>query len=273
MTSNRGISSWADEIEEEGNIGCPPLTVVYENDLKIVTEYKVNEEGERVKVIRTYRIENHTVSKTIAARKTWAKFGDSENDGPGPNPATTLISEATFMRFLSSKEENNMYEEDVLEKLRSMGDTGVIRCRHCTQAHWTSKCPYRDTISMDNDKKPMVLNEETGKSQVLKYVPPNMRNIGNNSDDLKQQEVPSTRIKIWNLPENTTDGDLLDLVEPFGPILKTYLSKYNNTNICKGYAFVHYRTNEEAAHAIKGLHKHRYDHLILEVDWALPFSH
>ena len=37
-------------------------------------------------------------------------------------------------------------EEDSLDKLKSMGDKGVVKCRNCNGDHWTSKCPYKDTV-------------------------------------------------------------------------------------------------------------------------------
>lgn len=40
-------SSWADEVELEGG-ALPPSTEVVENGLKIVTEYKLNEDEKKV---------------------------------------------------------------------------------------------------------------------------------------------------------------------------------------------------------------------------------
>lgn len=145
MTNSKIVtSSWADEVEDD--VTLPPPTVVHKDGLKIITEYKINDEGKKVKVVRTFKVEHRKVSKTIAARKNWAKYGDSKDDGPGPNPATTVIAEDVFMQFLSNKEEDNKVEEDSLDKLKSMGDKGVVKCRGCNGDHWTSKCPYKDTV-------------------------------------------------------------------------------------------------------------------------------
>lgn len=138
-------SSWADEVEEEGG-ALPTPSEVYENGHKVLTEYKYNQDNKKVKVVRTFKVEHRVVSKTIAARKNWTKFGDAADDRPGPNPATTVIGEDVFMQFISSKEEENKVEEDSLDKLKSMGDKGVVKCRNCNGDHWTSKCPYKDTV-------------------------------------------------------------------------------------------------------------------------------
>lgn len=113
-------SSWADEVELEGG-ALPPTTEVFENGLKIVTEYKYNDDDKKVKIVRTYKIEKRIVSKSIALRKTWKKFGESANDKPGPNPATTIVGEDVYMQFLTSKEEDNKQDDvDGIDKLKGL---------------------------------------------------------------------------------------------------------------------------------------------------------
>lgn len=105
-----------------------------------------------------------------------------------------------------------------------------------------------------------------------KYVPPSMREGGNRRGESMQsmRRDDYASIRISNLSESTTDADLDELVKPFGHVQKIYLAKEKNTNVCKGFAYVHYRSETEAAAAIKGLNGHGYDHLILSVDWSQP---
>lgn len=49
-------TSWADEVELEGGV-LPPPTEVYENNLKIVTEYKMNEDNKKVLHLHTTHYE------------------------------------------------------------------------------------------------------------------------------------------------------------------------------------------------------------------------
>lgn len=114
-------SSWADEVELEGG-SLPPPTEVFENGTKIVTEYKYNDDDKKVKIIRTYKIEKRVVSKSIAMRKTWKKFGNSANDKPGPNPGTTFAGEEVYLQYITSKEEDNKPEEEGLDKLKGTLD-------------------------------------------------------------------------------------------------------------------------------------------------------
>ena len=112
---------------------------------------------------------------------------------------------------------------------------------------------------------------EAGK-QGSKYVPPSMRDGGNKRGDSMQMQRrdDTTAIRISNLSESTTDTDLEELVKPFGSIQKLYLAKEKSTNVCKGFAYVHFKMRSEAAKAIATLNGHGYDHLILSVDWSKP---
>lgn len=50
-------------------VGLPPKTETQNGNQRIVTEWKLNEDGKKVKVVKTYKIETLKVSKTVAARK------------------------------------------------------------------------------------------------------------------------------------------------------------------------------------------------------------
>lgn len=274
-------SSWADEVELEGG-SLPPATEVIENGLKVVTEYKYNEdENRKEKIVRTYKIEKRIVSKSIALRKTWKKFGESANDKPGPNPATTIGGEDVYMQFISSKEEDNKPEDEGIDKLKALGDKNVVKCRTCSGDHWTSKCPWKDTIlaggKPDDKKAPTsgAPGAEASKPGGSKYVPPSLRDGA-----AKRPDGPNTSrkddnycaIRIANLSDSTTETDLEELVKPFGPIHKLYLAKDKQTGLCKGFAYIHFKFKKDAANAIARLNGHGYDHLILIVDWSKPMN-
>jgi translation initiation factor 3 subunit G len=49
-----------------------------------------------------------------------------------------------------------------------------------------------------------------------------------------------------------------------------YLAKDKNTGLCKGFAYVHFYSKEDAAAAIETLDGFGYDHLILKAEWSKP---
>lgn len=162
-----------------------------------------------------------------------------------------------------------------------MGEKGVVKCRTCNGDHWTLRCPYKDMnisggkVVLD-EKKPLaaatpVVADEKKPNQGMKYVPPSLRDGANKSAGstlAKNNRDDALAIRVSNLSESTQDGDLEDLVKPFGPISKLYLAKDKSTGLCKGFAYIHFKLRSDAQKAINGLNGHGYDHLILNADWS-----
>merc|ERR1719251_668444 len=96
--------------------------------------------------MRTYKIERKMVPKSVAQRRNWAKFGMSKSDKPGPNPQTTVVAEEIWMNFVANKDENQKDEQDyAMSKMKA--SMGVVKCRFCKEDHWTTQCPYKDTLA------------------------------------------------------------------------------------------------------------------------------
>jgi len=165
------MTSWADrvELEEQTEGDLPPPSEHFDErkGVKTVTEYKFNEDGQKVKVIRTFKIEKRKVAKTIATRKSsWKKFGASKNDKPGPDPATTIPSEEIYMQFVSAKDGEGgaaaaaAQDDDPMNKLKGQK---IVQCRVCKGDHWTTKCPYKDKLAPIEEKLTEAELESAGK--------------------------------------------------------------------------------------------------------------
>lgn len=269
--------SWADQVEEGENeeMGIlPPAGEVLEDDIKTVTEYKTIDD-KKVKIVRQYRIEKHLVSKSIAKRKTWRKYGAASNDPPGPNPNNTIAAEDVIMQFVTNKEslqEEKQTDDDPLKNAKN------VKCRICKEDHWTIKCPYKHTLGplqetlKADDKKPATAATTTEEKKSGKYVPPNMREGGNRRGESMQSSHrdESATIRVTNLSEDVREADLQLLFRPFGSIQRYYLAMDKTTQQSKGFAFVTFHRKEDAARAINHLSGYGYDHLILNVEWAKP---
>lgn len=275
-------ASWADQVDDTDTYDLPPKTETLSGNTRVVTEYKLNDDGKKVKVIKTYKIETIKVSKSVAARKVWKKFGEASNDPPGPNPANTILSqEDVFMQFVHTKEAEQEASTDT-DPLAQLKGQKMVQCRICKQDHWTTKCPYKDTLgslqeSLNNpgDATPPTDGADAGKggSAGGRYVPPSLRAGGARKEGESMQmraRDDNATIRVTNLSEDTREEDLQDLFRPFGGISRIYLAKDKNTGASKGFAFINFNKREDAARAIKGVSGFGYDHLILKVEWAKP---
>ncbi|KAL7574988.1 hypothetical protein ACA910_010806 [Epithemia clementina (nom. ined.)] len=86
---------------------------------------------------------------------------------------------------------------------------------------------------------------------------------GSTMDDLNT-------IRVTNLSENTTEADLQELFSHFGRVSRVYLAKNKETLESRGFAFVTFVNQKDAAAAMEKLQGFGYDHLILKLEWARP---
>lgn len=171
-------SSWADEIEEGDSTTLPLPTEKIVGNKKILTEYSINEDGKKLKIVRTFEIIKKQVPKSVAQRKALPKFGMSRNDRPGPDPATTIVTDEIFMNFIHNKEEHEKDEEkSALDRLMETSKGGVVRCRICKEDHWTTMCPYKDKIGLLKDL-PGGLDDEKGVGSPTTAAPATAGNTG-----------------------------------------------------------------------------------------------
>ncbi|KAF3846194.1 hypothetical protein F7725_003272 [Dissostichus mawsoni] len=269
--------SWADQVEEEVDEGTlPPPKEIIKGNIKTITEYKIDDDGKKFKIVRTFKIETRKASKAVARRKNWKKFGNSEFDAAGPMlppPQSDLNAQDQ--------------EEDPMNKLKGQK---IVSCRICKGDHWTTRCPYKDTLgpmqkelaeqlglsTADKDKL-LALPEpaQPAQSKTGKYVPPSLRDGSTRRGESMQPNRrggsdDNATIRVTNLSEDTRETDLQELFRPFGSISRIYLAKDKNTGQSKGFAFISFHRREDAARAIAGVSGFGYDHLILNVEWAKP---
>jgi translation initiation factor 3 subunit G len=280
-----GGSDWADQVEDEetaavtgGVIGKP--TIQYKGEEKTATEYRINpDNGNKEKVVTTYKVERKMVLKSVAARKRLPKFGQSSNDDSGPIKATTQIShEEIPMKFLSTNDNPSAEDDDF--KNVTIGDK-VISCRYCgSTTHLSAHCTMKEQMEqyknlsneMSGQKKSPLdqLGVEKGS-----YVPPSLRNktagggpMGSSASTMNRSDQNCVRVS--NLPDSVTEEDLKELFKPFGTIERIFVAKDRITKVSKGFAFVTYKDKSSAEKAISRVNRHGYDHLILSVEWAQP---
>jgi len=263
--------NWGDMVDET-EFGFPAPKEIIEGDLKKVVSFEERDE-KMMKITRHYKLSKVKVPRAVADRKKWKKFGDCSKDASGINPAHSMVGDAVFLTLATKKDQQEKKEDDMADKVSKIkaSGQGMVVCRICKGAHWTKQCPYKDTLGAALD----VREEEANASKMPTrapgtYVPPAIRKGDRADDSQSRQRDENPTIRVSNLAEETSDKDLQELFKPFGTLSRIYLAKDKNTGISKGFAYITYNRREAAEKALKQLHRYRYGHLILQVEWAKP---
>jgi len=85
---------WADLLDDDLDLGVllPPPVVVGPDakGIKTVTEYRIDGEGNKVKVTTTKRVRTVRRSRSAIERRSWPKFGDAAREAAGSR--LTMVS-------------------------------------------------------------------------------------------------------------------------------------------------------------------------------------
>lgn len=285
--------NWADDFDEDASNGLPKIEERDEgNGIKVVTEYRLNADGKKVKITRRIKrtLVKTKVNHEVAERKTWVKFGQEKGKPAGPQSATTTIGENVMLKMSAGNKKEAEPEVNEMDKVRQQLANKRIVCRLCKGDHFTTKCPYKDTLeaipgAADGDAPEGGINPASlvpdnpaatglGGGMGGKYVPPSMRGgakgpgekmggLGGSRDDLPT-------LRVTNLSEDADDEDLRALFSRFGTVVRVYVGRDRETGACKGYAFVSFISREEADRARQKVDGRGYDNLILSCQWSLP---
>lgn len=281
---------WADELDDvvmpENPI--PPREVVEGPDgLKTITEYGMSAEGylqKTVTVLKTSQV-TRSVSRTVAARKQWAKFGDCEGkpDGLERGISTVSVDEINMEWIELANNEDEEEEEADLRAMAARDIQGMLRMERFKRrqeerrqgvANWAQLMAL-EAAQRNPGEAPAPGMDVGGGGATSgpggKYVPPSKRGgVGSSMGESMYGRDDSTTVRISNLSKSTMEADLEELCRPFGDTRRIFLSRDRETNESKGFAFVTFRSQADASRCIDKLNGYGYDHLILSVEWSKP---
>ncbi|KAK4499369.1 hypothetical protein PRZ48_009882 [Zasmidium cellare] len=278
-----GRTDWADDDDSPDlatALPAPQITKNKDGTETVVTIF-YNEEGKKVK--RTQRIRRTVVKKKenprVAERRQWAKIGPEAGKPPGPRPDTTTLGENIIFRpqagfKAGGQQEANPQEDKKAEALKKM----QIKCRICSGDHFTTKCPFKDTMAPEGDAAPVDMDAVAGDGGAGggggpggSYVPPHLRKGGAGAGERmggKYERDDLATLRVTNVSEMADEGELRDAFERFGRVTRVFLAKDRETGRAKGFAFVSYADRGDAARACEKMDGYGYHHLILRVEFA-----
>lgn len=276
-------TDWAEE-EDDDSLSLPQPQISKNKDgTETIISYRLDEAGRKVKTTRRIRktVIKQVVNPRVAERKHWAKFGLEKGKPAGPLTDTTSVGENIVFRPQVNWKAGQQEEKNPLEqKKASLKDT-KIKCRICQGEHWTSKCPFKDTMAPEGEPGPGPEEEPAaGGAGALggagggSYVPPHLRGkagvtgermgggkYGHERDDL-------ATLRVTNVSEFAEEQELRDMFSRYGHVTRVFLAKDRETGRAKGFAFVSYADRTDAAKACEKMDGVGYGHLILRVEFA-----
>lgn len=259
------IKSWADA---EDDIPTPEVTT-NPDGTKTVVSYRINAKNQKVRItqkIKEVKVQER-VHPSIALRRKWAKYGKEQNTPPGPDTRTTQLGEKVELKLGALwKEIEKQEEEERVEQQASLVTSQRIKCRTCGGDHFTSKCPFKDTLIGENASSAATPEPEVSASG--KYVPMHLRN-GGSALLSREARDDLTTLKVSQL--NTfIDEDMLrnELFARYGPLQRTTIVKNRETGESRGFAYVSFATEKLAEQALNDLNGKGYHSLILHLEWS-----
>ncbi|KAH8917971.1 translation initiation factor eIF3g [Atractiella rhizophila] len=277
--------SWADDVADlpavANVLGERTETFDPATGIKTIVEYRTNEEGKRVKVTRQIK---RTLTRTLVShatasrRKDLAKFGLEKGKPPGPDSSTTTVGENVRLVLRQGGHKPEPAEDPMAAMKKGLAQA-KITCRTCQGPHYTTRCPYKDTLGAvlgtegahndDGAEKPAAATPADTKGG--KYVPPSMRGDrkgAGESMNSRRDDLPTLR--VTNLSEDTREADVWDIFTRFGKVTRVFIGMDQETNMCKGFAFVTFEERRDAEKAVAKVDGMPYDHLILNCGFSAP---
>lgn len=149
-------TDWADDDDTpdlSNSIPAPQITKNKDGTETVVTVF-INEDGKRVK--RTQRIRRTVIKKKenprVAERRAWPKMGGEAGKPPGPRSDTTTMGENIIFRPQSGFKSGQVQEEKPDDSKKAENVKKMqIKCRICSGDHFTTKCPFKDTMAPEGE--------------------------------------------------------------------------------------------------------------------------
>lgn len=261
-------TSWVDTMKEHHAADqLPPPSEKIEGDTKIVTEYKFDEEGKKIKITKTYQIVRNEVTKGVLKRRQWRPFGKIQSEDE--KREATNADEEIFMQFINQKDTEAAEDDPWAKALEA--NKSLFKCRVCLGNHATAQCPT-------GGRSDEMAADMAGLSRLTtnpdnKYVPrPQLmeeRGRPSASMSMRLREDLNT-IRVTNLPGEMQDSDIKELFGSLGRITRIFLARDKYTGTSRGYAFVSFEKHEHAEVAVKTFNGFGYANLILKVELARP---
>lgn len=269
-------SDWAaDEDEDE----LPQNQIIKNKDgTETIITYAVREDGKKIKTTRRIKktVVKQIVNPRVAERKHWEKFGQEKGKPAGPQTDTVSVAENIVFRPTANWKASSD-DKNEADKKKTDLKQAKIKCRICSGDHFTTKCPFKDTMGVADEATPAEMPDDAPQTGGAgagsgSYVPPHLRGraggAGGEKMGGKYERDDLATLRVTNVSEFAEEQDLRDMFSRFGHVTRVFLAKDRETGRAKGFAFVSYADRSDAAKACEKMDGYGFGHLILRVEFA-----
>ncbi|KAG5175693.1 putative eukaryotic translation initiation factor 3 subunit G [Tribonema minus] len=262
--------NWGDEDDDPDYLPPRQESGVDGKGIKTVVEWAFNDAGQKTKTTTKVKVfaEQQRISRAVAERKKWKVFGAAAE--VSDNHSYTLTSqEQVMMETPRESKEADEQPSNVSDSLKEAMER--VRRRNAMRQMGM----LGDGEAAPTDDEPGGGLRGGGGAEGGKYIPPGARWAaaagGAGGGDAPPMPLEDrTKIRVTNISEDTTEGDLRELFGTFGRIHRVYLAKDPETMQSRGFAFVSFTSEADAERAMNKLQGYGYDHLILKLEFAKP---
>mmetsp|Transcript_8903 Transcript_8903/g.10302 ORF Transcript_8903/g.10302 Transcript_8903/m.10302 type:complete len:352 (+) Transcript_8903:131-1186(+) len=268
--------------------------------IKLVTSYRATNPSDTTsnsltKTITKIRVHKVTIREhtSIDTRRKWSKFGSAAS---GEDQSNVTIQSRDDVYLEDPNADTDLQEEDVTKAI-----SGNLNEFWQRQQKRQLERKYDVGAAAEVASAPAAAGDGwnmvgAGKGAGMaslgaaaasggKYVPPSQRGksgaaggslaamaskIDSTGGPPGKERSDQNTIKVSNISEDTTEADLQELFQQYGRISRVYLAKDKETMQSRGFAFVSFVHQLDAARAMENLQGVGYDHVILKLEWAKP---
>lgn len=205
----------------------------------------------------------------MAERKAWSKFGQEKGKPAGPQTDTVSVAENILFRPVANWKASTDDKGDEDKKKLELKNA-KIKCRICSGDHFTTKCPFKDTMAPEGADAPADMPDDApGGVGGLGagsggYVPPHMRGKMGGGEKMggKFDRDDSATLRVTNVSEFAEEQDLRDMFSRYGHVTRVFLAKDRETGRAKGFAFISYADRDDAAKACEKMDGCKFSPLV-----------
>jgi translation initiation factor 3 subunit G len=222
--------------------------------IQIVTSYRANptNKNQLVKTVTKIKVATEQVKESRAAqlRREWKPFGV-----PADEKATVQSKDELFL-------ENPHADTDLQDDDPAQAIAGNLNAFWAKQQRRQLEHKYGVGAGEDAAEESWTQVGGAGAAAdgTAKYVPPGARAGAAAGSAMfksdRRVEGDLNTLRVTNLSESTTEQDLQELFERYGRISRVYLAKDKETNRSRGFAFISFVIQAEAAKAMEELQGH-----------------